>query len=74
MLDIERWNFHWQRTYRLAAPQMVSPGDRLSVECHFDNTPGHQPLVGGAPIPPRDAWWGEGTADEMCIGFIYVTQ
>jgi hypothetical protein len=74
MLDIERWNFHWQRTYRFAESQTVSPGDRLHVECHFDNTAGHQPLVNGTPIRPRDAWWGEGTTQEMCISFVYLTQ
>jgi hypothetical protein len=40
------------------------------VECHYDNSPGNQPVVDGQRLPPRDVTWGEGTHDEMCLSYI----
>jgi hypothetical protein len=64
MLHIPQWDFHWQGSYQLAQPKVVKPGDRVAVECHWDNS---QP---GA----KDVEWGEGTSDEMCLGTFYMTQ
>jgi hypothetical protein len=61
LLDIPSWNFHWQGTYELATPKLLSPGDKLSLECHWDNP------------TPKDVTWGEGTEDEMCLGTFYAT-
>jgi hypothetical protein len=74
MLDIPRWNFHWQGSFPFAQPKTVSPGDQLRIECHWDNSAANQPIINGAPTPISDLNWGEGTTDEMCIGFLYVTQ
>jgi hypothetical protein len=64
MLHIPRWDFHWQGSYTLAQPKVVKPGDRIGVECHWDNSqPGAQYLE-----------WGEGTGDEMCLGSFLMTQ
>jgi hypothetical protein len=62
LLDIPSWDFHWQGSYGLAAPARFHPGDALALECHFDN-PG-----------ATDLHWGEGTADEMCLGVFYATE
>jgi len=70
LLDIPRWDFHWQGSYALKTPTRVQMNDSLSIECHWDNSAAHQP-DGRAP---RDLNWGEGTDDEMCIGFLYITQ
>ncbi|MBN1210519.1 MAG: hypothetical protein JXB05_37040 [Myxococcaceae bacterium] len=64
MLHIPRWDFHWQGSYGFAQPKVVKPGDRIALECHWDNS---QP---GA----RDVQWGEGTGDEMCLGTFLMTQ
>jgi len=64
MLHIPRWDFHWQSSYVFAQPKVIKAGDRMAVECHWDNS---QP---GA----RDVTWGEGTGDEMCLGTFYMTQ
>ncbi len=72
LLQIDDWNFHWQGSYALRQPTQVRPGDKLRVECHWDNSPQNQPSVGGEQMPPRTVSWGEGTGDEMCIGFFYV--
>jgi len=63
LLDIPRWNFNWQNTYRFQEPKVVRPGDRLSIECHWNNS------APGA----RDVNWGDGTRDEMCLGVFYIT-
>ena len=70
LLDIPRWDFHWQGTYALKTPKRVETGDSISIECHWDNSAANQP--GGAL--PRELNWGEGTEDEMCLGFLYITQ
>jgi hypothetical protein len=62
MLNIDAWNFHWQRSYTFAKPKTFRPGDQLTIDCKWNNDQDH------------DLNWGEGTQDEMCIGFIYVTR
>jgi hypothetical protein len=69
LLDIPAWDFHWQGSYGFAQSQVLRRGDKVSIECRFDNTAAHQPLVDGHPRAPADVTWGEGTGDEMCIGF-----
>ncbi|QDG52676.1 monooxygenase [Persicimonas caeni] len=73
LLDIPRWDFDWQYGYRLQAPKTLSAGDKLSIECQWDNTAENQPVVDGERLQPRDVTWGEGTTDEMCLGIFYVT-
>lgn len=63
MLKIDRWDFHWQGSYDFMTPKTFAPGDRLYLECHFDNSDS---------TVARN--WGEGTSDEMCLGGFYVTQ
>jgi len=74
MLDIPRWDFHWQGGYGFQQPKTVKPGDQISLECHWDNSAANQPIVNGVPLQPRDLTWGEGTTDEMCLAAFYVTQ
>jgi hypothetical protein len=62
LLDIPKWNFHWQGAYALAAPVTLNPGDKLYLQCHWNNT------------EAMDVTWGEGTSDEMCLGTYYITQ
>jgi hypothetical protein len=64
LLDIPHWDFHWLSDYDFATPVHVVPGDRLYVECHWDNTAEHQPIVDGERQKPRTLHWN--TADEMC--------
>jgi hypothetical protein len=72
--DIPKWDFHWQLPYSLAAPKTVSPGDKLAVECHWDNSQENQPIVNGVRRVPRELNWGANTDDEMCIAGVYLTQ
>jgi hypothetical protein len=61
LLDIPEWDFHWQQIYRLRQAKPLNAGDNLELECRWNNTTG------------RDVFWGEGTADEMCLGLLYMT-
>jgi hypothetical protein len=74
MVDLPRWDFHWQRSYAFTQSKQFNPGDQLSLTCHFDNSAAHQPVVGGMQQMSRDVNWGEGTTDEMCLGILYLTQ
>jgi Copper type II ascorbate-dependent monooxygenase, C-terminal domain len=73
LLDIPRWDFHWQNAYTLARPVEAEPGDVVRVTCRHDVTKrthgGH-----GVPSTPRYVLWGEGTTDEMCLGILQVTR
>lgn len=62
LLDIPRWDFNWQHSHVLTKPKQVAPGDKLYLECQWDN-PGD-----------ADVSRGEGTSDEMCLGIYYVTE
>ena len=73
LLDIPRWDFHWQNAYALAKPVEAKPGDVVRVTCRHDVRKrahgGH-----GVPPTPRYVLWGEGTTDEMCLGILQVTR
>ncbi len=71
---IDRWDFHWQLPYTLKTPKTVNPGDKLAVECHWDNSQENQPVVDGKPRTPRELNWGPRTDDEMCVAGVYLTQ
>jgi hypothetical protein len=65
LLEIPRWDFHWQAVYQLATPVPAGPGDVVRVTCRYDTR-----LRSGEP---RYVLWGEGTTDEMCLGILQVT-
>ncbi len=73
LLDIPRWDFHWQNAYTLARSVKAEPGDVVRVTCRHDVSKrthgGH-----GVPKTPRYVLWGEGTTDEMCLGILQVTR
>ena len=74
LLEVPRWDFHWQGSYGLTTPRIFNPGDKFYLECHFDNSAANQPFVDGKRVEPRDLNWGEGTHDEMCLTGFYLTQ
>ena len=73
LVEIPRWDFHWQQTYAFATPLTVHKDDLITVECTYDNSQANQPVVDGAQQSPREVGWGEGTLDEMCLSYLTVT-
>ena len=50
--------------YYFATPVRIDPGDRVVVECHWDNTAENQKIVNGERETPHDLGWK--TDEEMC--------
>jgi cytochrome c553 len=73
LLDIPRWDFHWQNAYTLVRPVQAAAGDVLRVTCRFDVRKRAQGEH-GMPKTPRYVLWGEGSTDEMCLGIVQVTR
>ena len=61
-MDVEQWDFNWQQAYFYETPLTASAGDRITIDCEYDTM-------------TRDATtiYGEGTENEMCLSFFYVT-
>lgn len=74
LINLPRWDFHWQRSYRLATPKLLRVGDALKLSCSWNNSAEFQPVIDGQRGVPREVNWGEGTGDEMCLGLLYVSE
>ena len=61
MIQIDDWDFNWQRNYQFSEPLHVNQGDKLRLDCSWDNP------------SESDVDWGDGTGDEMCLGLTLVT-
>jgi mono/diheme cytochrome c family protein len=61
-VDVQDWDFHWQRMYFYEQP--IPLGNRTSIEvtCDFDTSARSQPVLPG---------WG--TQNEMCLATLFVT-
>jgi hypothetical protein len=62
LLDVQNWDFHWQSFWQYDTPIQVQGGDTIRITCGYDTTGRVKPTYSG-----------EGTEDEMCIGFFYAT-
>jgi len=64
LVDVPRWDFNWQQGYFYDGPPKIAGGcDTLRITCTHDTTSRTQTTT-----------WGEGTEDEMCLAFAYVSQ
>lgn len=72
LLDVRDYDFTWHGEYLFARPVLINPGDKLYVECHFDNTAGNQKLIDGELEEPGDLRWG--TDQEMCGGLLMMAE
>lgn len=72
LIDIPRWDFHWQQDYSLMESTRVQAkkGDSLRLTCVYDDSAANQPVVNGSKKAPEEVTWGEGTLDEMCLLYI----
>jgi hypothetical protein len=74
LLDIPAWDFHWQGSYLLANPIEIAATDALTIRCVYENTLEQRQASHWTPTPIVDIRWGEGTHDEMCIGYVTVVN
>ena len=65
LLDIPRWDFHWQDSYQFVEPLKITFGSTLRMSCTWDNS---------LSDDPRYVVWGEGTSDEMCFGTLLALK
>ncbi len=65
LLDIPRWDFHWQDRYQFIEPVQIAFGSTLRMSCTWDNS---------LSDDPRYVVWGEGTSDEMCFGTVLALK
>jgi len=62
LLHIPKWDFNWQSIYKLKTFVEMKPGDKVRTTCTWDNP------------NAREVKYGEGTADEMCLGSIALLK
>jgi len=70
LIDIPRWNYHWQDEYYYERPFPLPKGTRLEVEAVFDNSEGNP---SNPSSPPKRVTWGDGTNDEMLFCFFLLS-
>jgi len=61
LVNVDRWDFHWQNVWWYDQPLHIESPQSLSIRCGYDTTGRTSPVT-----------WGEGTADEMCISYFYL--
>jgi hypothetical protein len=61
-VDVQSWDFHWQRMYFYQQPWRLEQSAELEVTCDFDTTSAQQPELPG---------WG--TSNEMCLTTLFFT-
>jgi hypothetical protein len=63
LVDVDRWDFHWQNAWWYRAPLEFASVSQLTISCAYDTRNRTTAVT-----------WGEGTNDEMCLSYLYVTQ
>lgn len=74
LVDIPKWNFHWQGSYDFQTPVKIPIGTTLYSVGTYDNTTDN---LENPNSPPKDVSVGEATTDEMMLFYFsylpYVT-
>ena len=68
LLDVPRYDFNWQTTYRLAEPKKLPAGTKVHCVAHFDNSENNL----NNPDPKARVRWGDQTWNEMMIGYFEI--
>ncbi len=76
LMDLPKWDFNWQQFYRFRTGEevYVQPGEKVKMTCTWDNSPSNQPIINGIRSVTKDVWWGESTADEMCLSYLSIVE
>jgi hypothetical protein len=62
-VEVNQWDFAWQRAYWYDTPIEVNPTDRWEITCNFDTADATSAILPG---------WG--TRNEMCLTVLYVSE
>jgi hypothetical protein len=62
LVNVDRWNFNWQNAWWYTTPIVGNGVTSFTLSCGYDTRERTMPVT-----------WGEGTMDEMCIVYLYVT-
>jgi peroxiredoxin len=68
LLNVPRYDFKWQHTYRLKEPKRMPKGTWIICTGSFDNSS----LNPDNPNPNIPVYWGDQSFNEMFIGFMGV--
>jgi len=68
LLDVNRYNFHWQLDYRLKNPIALTPGMKIECTATYDNSPNNP----DSPDPKAEVHYGEMSWEEMMGGVMQV--
>jgi len=68
LLDVPRYDFNWQMSYRLAEPMPIPEGTSIQLNATFDNSKSNL----HNPNPNQSVRWGDQTYEEMMIGYFDV--
>lgn len=66
LLEIPRYDFNWQLSYRYAERRRLPAGSTIEVTGRFDNSRNNP----ANPDSSKEVRWGEQTHEEMLIGFV----
>ncbi len=66
LLDVPRYDFNWQLSYRYAEPMALPRGSKVEATGWFDNSANNP----ANPDPAKLVKWGPQTSDEMMIGYV----
>ncbi len=62
LVDVPEWDFHWQGFFFYEEPVALKAGDAVDMTCTWDT----RSRTEATPF-------GEGTEEEMCMAFVYLT-
>jgi len=66
LLDVPRYDFNWQLSYRYAEPPLLPVGSKIRATGWFDNSANNP----ANPDPTKTVRWGPQTDDEMMLGYV----
>ena len=66
LLDVPRYDFNWQLSYRLKEPLFLPRGTQVRAVAHFDNSAANP----ANPDPTKTVKWGQQSDDEMMLGYV----
>jgi len=70
LIDIPKWDFHWQYFYQFQKPLFIPAGSIIYGEATYDNTSSNP---NNPNNPPKDVKRGEGTEDEMMLIYMNLS-